>query len=131
MTDFIFDRKNYIAFYVVGYLLRGIIYHFIPVINDILLYGTLLWSFLIIGKDLSGGLKKPDTVQIPLLLFILFAFISSILNFNELPDGAWISLWNTVAFFFIFFTVRAWKTPARRLELQELSLGRGTGDRGH
>ena len=104
MTDFIFDRKNYIAFYVVGYLLRGIIYHFIPVINDILLYGSLLWSFLIIGKDLSGGLKKPDTVQIPLLLFILFAFISSILNFNELPDGAWISLWNTVALFFIFFT---------------------------
>lgn len=84
--SFVLDRKNYIAVVVIGYLIRGMIYHFFPLINEILLWITILWPLLILGNDIRNRRWKPDRFQLPLCLFLLAALVSTVVNLRFYID---------------------------------------------
>ncbi|MBR2769126.1 MAG: hypothetical protein IKD68_09340, partial [Solobacterium sp.] len=95
------DRKNYVIFYVIGYLVRGIIYHFFPLINEIMTAITILWPLLILGNEFFKK-EKADRFQWSLFAFLVGATVSTLVNFNESTPDAWLSLWQIVSLFLLF-----------------------------
>ena len=102
--NFLLDRKNYIAFYVIGYLLRGMIYHFLPWINEILLGVSILWPILMIGNDIKNKAIHPDPMKTALLLFTGFALLSTLIHFSASTADTWTSLWGLINLLYILFT---------------------------
>ena len=110
MLNFILDRRNYIAVYVIGYLVRGIIYHFFPFINEILMWITIIWPVIIIWHDIFSGFQKPDSTQVSLYLFLFFALLSTLINIKDVLAYDYysrgevsLSLWNAVSLIYILF----------------------------
>lgn len=109
--EFVLDRNIYIAVYVIGYLLRGMIYHFFPWVNEVLMVLTIVWPILIIAQDIRKGRIRPDLFQKILVAFFLAAGISTALNVSsilvnedlELQESL-LSLWQMVTLFFILFS---------------------------
>lgn len=103
MMSFILDRKNYIGFYVIGFLLRGFIYHFFPMINDILMWMTIVWPIVLIGSDLRAKAVKMDGIKYCLTAFITAALLSTLLHFSASNEESWVSLWNAVSLVYLLF----------------------------
>ena len=101
MMDFILDRKNYIAVYVIGYLLRGIIYHFFPFVNPILTALTVFWPVILLLQTVRMK-QVPDRLQISLSAFLAGAVISTLVNISEATADAFLSLWQIVSLILIF-----------------------------
>lgn len=108
--QFILDRKNYIAVYVIGYLLRGMIYHFFPLVNDALTWITVLWPAVLLIRDICRDNRKPDRLCWLLFSFLGIALISTLVNQSDyltyedatLKD-ALLSLWqNGCLLYFVF-----------------------------
>ena len=104
LIDFFLNRRNYIAVYVIGYLLRGIIYHFFPVINDILMWITIIWPVILIANDIMKRSIQMDGLKYALAVFLTVACISTIIHFQESTAEAWVSLWNAVSLMYLLFT---------------------------
>ena len=60
MLEFLLDRKHCIAFLVIGWLVRGMVYHFFPLFNSILLWLTAIWIGIIL---ISGIVKKESRID--------------------------------------------------------------------
>lgn len=101
MKSFVLDRKNYVFVYVIGYLLRGIIYHFFPWINEILTALTILWPLVFFAEALKEK-RRPDHLQACLLAFAAGALVSTLVNLSEVNPDAWLSLWQVMSLLLIF-----------------------------
>ena len=80
MRNTVSFRKIYISILVMGYLLRGIIYHVFPAINEILPWFTVIAPVAIVLIDLVKDRRKPDGMETALLVFLCAAVITSVMH---------------------------------------------------
>lgn len=81
---FILDRKNCIAFLVIGWLVRGMAYHFFPLVNDILTWGTVLWILVNLLSQVIKKELKFDALTLPLFGLLLAMVIATVLNLESI-----------------------------------------------
>ena len=116
--NFILNRKNCIAFLVIGWLVRGMAYHFFPMVNDILIWGTVLWIGIILISEVIKKELKFDAMTISLCGLLGVMIISTVLNLDsirawkelELMDVV-ISIIEAAGLFFILFTAAGQEEP--------------------
>ncbi len=111
MKEFLLERKNYIAVYVIGYLMRGLIYHFFPPVNDILMWITILWPLILIGSDLYRRRFRMDRMKAALCIFLLVALTSTVLHIQAATMEVWVSLWNACSLILILFPAAETEEP--------------------
>ena len=111
MKEFLLERKNYIAVYVIGYLMRGLIYHFFPPVNDILMWITILWPLILIGSDLYRRRFRMDRMKAALCIFLLAALTSTLLHIQAATPEVWVSLWNACGLILILFPAAETEEP--------------------
>ena len=81
---FILDRKNCIAFLVIGWLVRGMAYHFFPLINTILTWVTIVWIVVILLSQVFKKEMKFDAMTLPLCGLLLVMVIATALNLESI-----------------------------------------------
>ena len=81
---FILDRKNCIAFLVIGWLIRGMAYHFFPPVNTILTWGTVVWILVILLSQIFKKELQFDALTLPLLGMLLVMTLSTVLNLESI-----------------------------------------------
>ena len=101
MKEWILDWKNYIFVYVIGHLLRGVIYHFFPYVNELLTAVTILWPMLLLG-DAVFRKSETDPMQRCFLLFVLGAVYAVIVNLFDATGETWLSIWQMMSLFLLF-----------------------------
>lgn len=111
MLDFLLDRKHCIAFLVIGWLVRGMAYHFFPLVNEILTCGTVFWIAVILISEMIKKNRRFDWLTIILFGLLAVMILSSVLNYESIRlwkdlnvmDVA-VSIIEAVGLFFILFT---------------------------
>ncbi len=110
MLEFIRDRRHYIAAAVIGCLVRGMVYHFFPVINPILTGMLVIWPLFLIIDDLVCHRFKTDRIQVLLLGFLAAAFVSTVLNLESIrawkfgsPADSFLSLMQGLSLVLFFY----------------------------
>ena len=81
---FILDRKNCIAFLVIGWLVRGVAFHFFPLYNSILLWGTALWIGIILISEVLRTKIRFDAMTITLCAFLAVMALSTAINHKSI-----------------------------------------------
>lgn len=100
MLGKLLDRKNCIAFLVIGWLVRGMVFHFFPLFNDILLWITVLWPLCILLNCAIRKQLKPDVMTILLAGFIAVITFSTVINLDSIRAWGVIDLsdvWFSIA----------------------------------
>ena len=128
MAGFLSDRKNCIAFLVIGWLVRGMVYHFFPLFNDILLWITVLWTLWILLDSMIRKRLKPDGMTILLVGFIAVITISTVINLDSIRawgvievSDVWFSIAEAVMLAGIMFASAKYEAPdSYRLFLNRL-----------
>ena len=128
MAGFLSDRKNCIAFLVIGWLVRGMVYHFFPLFNDILLWITVLWTLWILLDSVIRKRLKPDGMTILLAGFIAVITISTVINLDSIRawgvievSDVWFSIAEAVMLVGIMFASAKYEAPdSYRLFLNRL-----------
>ena len=80
MLEFVLNRKHCIAFLVIGWLVRGIAFHFFPLVNDILLCGTVLWIGVILVSEMIRKTIRFDAMTVSLCGFLGVMVLTTALN---------------------------------------------------
>ena len=69
ISRFITDPRYFITYYLIGYLLRGFIAHFIPFFDDFLQWSVIIWFLGILCVQIVNRTFLINKYQIVLLLF--------------------------------------------------------------
>lgn len=119
MLEFLLDRKHCIAFLVIGWLVRGMVYHFFPLFNDILTWGTVIWIAVIL---ISGIVKKEihfDAMMISLCGFLVVMILSTAINRASIQAWKEIELSDSVLSIIEAFGLLCIMFPAAKHEDKE------------
>ena len=80
MLGFLLDRKHCIAFLVIGWLIRGMAYHFFPLFNDILIWVTVIWIAVILISEIIKKEIRFDAMTTVLCGFLAVMVLTTVLH---------------------------------------------------
>lgn len=92
MLEFLLDRKHCIAFLVIGWLVRGMVYHFFPLFNSILLWLTAVWIGIILISEIVKKEIRIDAIAIAGCAFLAVMILSTAINHRS------IEIWEEIDF---------------------------------
>ena len=96
MLEFLLDRKHCIAFLVIGWLVRGMVYHVFPLFNDILIWATVIWITAILIYEIIKKRIPFDAMTVILCGFLAVMVLTTVINHTSIQKWEGMELTDSI-----------------------------------